>query len=414
MKKMHYAWKILFVCCCISGAVSGMVIHCRGIFFAPAADGIGVSPTTYATYLTCGGIVGVLALPLITKLFREWPIKRVLLLYLALFCGGTVAHGFAQEMWQCYIIGGIQGSVSSFMTIYPISYIIKAWFTKRRGFAIGFATMMSGALASIMNIVIERMINTIGWRLSYISIGSIAFLVGAIPILAFLVRTPVELGMEPYGGPSQNDMPESATQKVALDRNLLSVFLPVSFLTIIAYMASGYGQHLSNFAHDLGLPLSTGAVLVSIYMLGNVGGKLLSGLLNDSIGIYRTAILTLTSMSVGFFILLQQTDNLLLLKIAAAFCGQATAFIAVQIPLLLGDIFHHKNEYDTCLSMVVMMGTLTSAVNNTLIAVLYNKNNSYALGQTLCSLSLIACAGIVFCLYLKTKKSVYAIKKSNT
>ena len=60
LEENTYAWKIFAMCCCISGAVAGMVVHCKGIFFVPAANDLNVSPTKFATYSTLGSIVGVL------------------------------------------------------------------------------------------------------------------------------------------------------------------------------------------------------------------------------------------------------------------------------------------------------------------------------------------------------------------
>ena len=79
-----YAWKIVFMCCCLSGAVAGMVVHCKGIFFAPASADIGVSATKFATYATFGSLIGVFTLPLVTRLFNTKPLKLILTVSLVL------------------------------------------------------------------------------------------------------------------------------------------------------------------------------------------------------------------------------------------------------------------------------------------------------------------------------------------
>lgn len=395
LKRHHYAWTILLVCCCLSGSVAGMVVHCRGVFYAPAAQSLGVSATTYATYLTWGGLAGVVVMPWVTRLFRTLPIKKVLLAYLALFCGCEVALGFAQRMWQCYLIGACQGTVSAFLTLYPISTIIKSWFTQRRGLAIGIATMLGGVLASVMNLVVERLISLAGWRVAYVAVGAVAFLLSAIPVALFMVRTPADIGMDPYGGPQAESLTRISDGHIRWDRRFLLTFLPIVAITIACYMSGGYGQHLSNYAVGLGMSSTTGASLVSLCMLGNVGGKLVGGLLNDWLGVFRTAGLILFTISLAFFILLSSPDNLLLLSVAAVLMGQATAFMSVEIPLLVGTAYPDSQEYDTCFSTVIRIGTLTNALNNTLISVLYDRAGSYHLGHSLCAALLLACVPLV-------------------
>lgn len=402
--KIKYHWKILFTCCCLSGAVAGMVVHCRGIFYAPAAASLGVSPTTYATYLTCGGLAGVVCMPVVTKLFRSLPIKRILLVYLTIFCGSVIALGCAQAMWQCYLIGACQGTVSSFLTLYPVSTIVKNWFTKKRGLFTGLASMLAGLMASVMNILLERLIASAGWRTAYITVGVGAFLLSAIPVSLFLVREPADIGLVPYGGEAPKTSARPDLQKGGISRQLLPTFLPMAVIVAICYMSGGYGQHLSNYAVEIGLTPSAGALMVSCCMLGNVCGKLLGGLLNDLIGVYRASGVTILSISLAFFILLSRPDNTALLYLAALLCGQTTAFLAVQVPLLLGSVYHTSAEYDACFSAVMMIGSLTSAVNSTLIGILHTKSGSYALGHGLNAVLLLLCAGMIAVLWAVSRR----------
>ena len=138
------------MCCCLSGAVSGMVLHCRGVFFVPAAATLGTSPTTYATYSFVGGIVGVFSLPFVQRRFSRLPIKGTLLTYLGIFSCSVIGLGLAQNMFQTYLFGALQGTVSSFLTFYPIAFLLRNWFDKKRGLENGIATMFAGLFGAIM------------------------------------------------------------------------------------------------------------------------------------------------------------------------------------------------------------------------------------------------------------------------
>ncbi len=360
-----------------------MVVHCRGIFFAPAAAELGVDVTLYATYTAVAGMAGVLSLPLVQKLFSRFPLKPLMLCYLLLFFGSEVGMGLAQEMWQCYLMGAIQGLFCSFLTLYPVAYLLKNWFDKYRGTVTGIATMCAGLVSVGMNLVLATAITRLGWRVSYVLVGVGGFLIAALPWLLFAVRSPEELGMTPYGkenGVLYKERVPQTKETVRLRGKLLQNFLPIGFVTVALYMASGYVQHLANYANDLGYSSTQGAALISVCMAGNVISKLLSGVLNDRIGPYKTSIISLGTMAAAMVILCLQPRNLPLLYLAAFFLGQATSFIVVQIPLLLGSGSITDGAYEACMGAVVMIGALTGAIHNLLIPLFYGLSNSYTVG----------------------------------
>lgn len=408
-KNNVYAFKIFFLCCCLSGAVAGIVIHCKGIFYAPVSKDLGVSATKFATYSTFGSLAGVVLLPLVTKLFNTKPLKKILIIYLAIFCGADVLMGFVTKMWQCYLIGIVQGSVSSFLTVYPIAYLLRNWFTKKRGFVTGIATMFSGIFSSIMNIVLNLCIQSIGWRLTYILIGISAFFLSAIPVCLFAVRNPSDIGLEPYGGYINSDVTKENKTRDRKGRNkaLFCSMIPMMVLTFSFYMATGYNQHLSNYAILLGKTATFGASLISICMIGNTVSKIVLGYLNDKLGVYGTSMITVVSMAFALIVLMFEPSQAWLLYSSSFFLGQSTAFIVVQIPLLLSSQYSNQTEYETCLSTVMMIGSLTGAVNSFVINFFHGINNTYRLGHGVASAMLIVCACMIILLKRRTSNKMH-------
>ena len=391
-----YAWKIVFMCCCLSGAVAGMVVHCKGIFFAPASADIGVSATKFATYATFGSLIGVFTLPLVTRLFNTKPLKLILTVYLVLLCGSDVLMGFATKMWQCYVIGIMQGLVTSFLTVYPIAYLLRNWFTEKRGLVTGISTMFAGLFSSVMNLVLNSLIDAIGWRLTYILLGVSAFLIAEIPVLLFAVRDPSEIGLEPYGGIREQSAVKK--EKTRLDRKLLLSTIPIIVVVLAFYIGTGYNQHLPNYARSIGLSSMFGASLISICMAGNTISKPVLGYLNDKLGVFRTSLITIVTMAAAFFTLVfAKPTQVWLLYCSSAFLGQATAFIVVQLPLLLSDRYPVQSEYETCLATVMMVGSFIGAFSNIIINYLFTVSGSYKLGHGISGFMLVisACTIII-------------------
>lgn len=401
--KVHYAWRILIYCCCLSGTVSGMVIHCRGVFYTSAAMDIGVDATQYSTYVAVAGIAGVIAMPLVQKMFAKHPLKPLMIGYLTLFFGSQVGMGLVTSMWQCYLFGAIQGVFSSFLTLYPVAYLLKNWFYKNRGMAMGIATMCAGLVSMGMNVFLAKVIEGIGWRAGYIITGTAGFIIAAIVTILFAVRMPKEIGLLPYGGNSNKESADisGGKDRVVLKRKLLKYLVPIGFITVAVYMASGYAQHLSNYAYDLGYPVAFGASLISVCMAGNVVSKLMSGILNDRIGQFVTSYISLASMAVAFILLVIRPINPVQLYIAAFLIGQATSFVVIQIPLLLGCTQLSANEYEACMGAVMIIGSLTGAGHSILVRLLYSGNGSYTLGLSVVAILL---AGSVLCMIVFKKQ----------
>ena len=187
---VHPAWKVLFAVCCIYGATAGLINNCRGIFFAPAAMALGVNVTTYSIYLTFGCITGLIFMPFVTKLFQRLSVKLVLTAYLLLLCACTVLLGRVKTLYQSYFIGALQGIVTAFITNYPIAYLVKRWFVKKKGLAMGIATASSGFVGAIMSLVYDQLILSVGWRTSYMIMGTCAFIIATIPTILFIHRDP--------------------------------------------------------------------------------------------------------------------------------------------------------------------------------------------------------------------------------
>lgn len=403
--RIHYAYKILILCCCLSASVNGMFIHCKGVFYKAAAQSIGVNATKYATFSIYGSLISVLTTPFVTKIFNRKSVKRVLCVYLFLFFLSVALLSCAKQMWQCYAIGVLQGITGSFLTVYPVAYLIRNWFTKNRGMATGISTMTAGLFSTIMNLVLGYGIQRIGWRNTYFLDAIIAFFIAIIPVLLFAERKPEDIGLEPFGGISEYS---NRLETERVNARLLIGILPFVFLTASFYVTSSYNQHLPNFAQDLGLSATFGASLISVCMFGNTFFKLILGYLNDKLGVYKTSLITTVSMAISFGLLAFQPISTFLLYVVAIILGQSTAFIVVQIPLMLSDRFVIQSEYETCLSSIMITGSIAGAINIVVIDVLYTSSGSYKLGHFLCCLLLVVCTLIV--IYLLNCKRKFTTK----
>src|SRR5204862_883250 len=91
----------------------------------------------------------------------------------------------------------------------PIGYAkaIAAWFDRRRGLALGIAMSGVGLGGFIMPQLAEALIERVGWRGAYASLGLLTLVI-AFPAVALWIREPRD-GEGEHGGPviARSEMP---------------------------------------------------------------------------------------------------------------------------------------------------------------------------------------------------------------
>ena len=105
------------------------------------------------------------------------------------------------SLWQFYLYFGLGAGICIGSTYAPVSAIVSKWFREKRALALGTALMGIGVGQMVLSPVAAHLIETIGWRTTYVVLGMVIF-VCALPALFLLGRKPPEPdGPDRAGGP---------------------------------------------------------------------------------------------------------------------------------------------------------------------------------------------------------------------
>ena len=88
-----------------------------------------------------------------------------------------------------YLLVATASMSASLLTWVPLSVILNNWFWKKRAFAIGFSFMGSGIGGMKFSFIGARLIETIGWRSTFLVMAAILLLT-VVPIVFFVVVPP--------------------------------------------------------------------------------------------------------------------------------------------------------------------------------------------------------------------------------
>lgn len=255
------------------------------------------------------------------------------------------------QLWHFHILYGVIASSGiALCFIVPTVATVRRWFMRRAALAVSIAMTGSGLGMVILLPLVHRMIAAIGWRDSYIALGLI-LVVGAIIGGAFLKKDPESAGTYPDG--IKPEAAELETRADFLSRaekwSVRETFRTSSWWLLIFsqfYIIAVVGiiGHIVFWGGDLGIPRGDAVIILSLFVLAAVAGRLFGGFFSDwymaRFSISRKPILYFCTIGValGCFLAMgvSSETGLLLVSLLIGFCYGSGLPV---FPTYLGDLF---------------------------------------------------------------------------
>jgi MFS family permease len=369
-------------CCFMQIGGIGTFVDACGVFYGPAANGLGISVGDYSFYLTFLFIGQIPAALCVGRLIHRFDI-RLLIGINVIICAITLAlMGFYPFMWCRYIAGFVFGFCGGFFFMIMTPVLINNWFMRRKGLAMGIAMASSGVGAAALSPLVTILIANIGWQLSYVCLG--VFVLAVILPWNFLVfrLEPKDKGLKPFGWkPGDDEL--LAEEKESTKSGVPSRFAvrTVSFICVCCFVGciatfAGFNSHLNAFGQTLGYSALISSTLLTAVSIGSILEKFIMGLLYDYIGIYKIVWINCCLLTIGLLILATQKE-LWLLYIGAGLFGIQNSLVAVQTPLLIRELFGDRDYSRLYSYALVGLGAL-GLLGPILITTVSNRTGSYS------------------------------------
>ena len=204
---VFYGYFIVLAILCISIVMWG-ARHSFGVFFGPLLDEFGWTRT-----ITSGGfslawiVTGAISIGA-GRLNDRFGPRKVMTVAGILLSLGYLLMSTLSTVWQLYLFFGIIIGFGMAGSWVPLVSTTARWFVKRRGMMTGFVVAGQGVGTLIAPLVANQLISIYDWRISYLILGSVVFLV-VVLAAQFLRRDPAQKGLVPYG---QNESKEYALE----------------------------------------------------------------------------------------------------------------------------------------------------------------------------------------------------------
>ena len=355
----HYGYIVAACCTLVAMFSTGMVVNCAGIFFVSISEDLSFPVSKIAMLLSFNLLASSIMLSFSGGLMEKFG-ARLMMTLSAIVMGATlIAMSQFNELWQFYAAGAVLGMTLTFLMYLGFPTIIPRWFNKKVGLMIGIAAAGSSIGGAIFNPICGMLINSYGWRTTYIIFGALILLVLSPVLGIFLRNKPADVGLRPYGESNisaRQNKNDGYEYRAVLKMPMFYGLFMFGFL--ISTVASVF-HFVPKYAATLNFSLEDAAMVASAAMIGSMIGKVGLGWINDkslTAGLFATLGLGIFGLALMF------TGSGLNVLIGGGFLfGWAYAGVFVQTPLLVRAVFGNKS-YSQIYSNISIGLTISAAI----------------------------------------------------
>lgn len=349
-----YGYVILSLCFFNMFLMRG-VLGSFGVFYVALLADFEWSRASAASIASINALVYAVSSPLVGWAFDRLGPRMLMPLGGLLIGAGLFFSGRSQTLWEFYLFYGIVvGTGLAGIGFVSNSALISHWFVRRRGTAIGVATMGLGFGLLVIVPLMQVLISHFGWRAAFMVAG-VVMLLTIVPANLLLQRgRPEDLGQLPDGAEKVRDeQPGSARA---------TKFLPVPGWTVrtairstpfwsiaMGHLALGTGvsliyTHVVAHLVHVGLDAFRAASMLGLVGLVRMPGTTLWGVVSDRLGRDRAyglaTVVTLTG--IGILIVLSPRSSPWLVYTFVIFYGLGHSAGNPTYGATIADIFGGK------------------------------------------------------------------------
>ncbi|MER1956259.1 MAG: MFS transporter [Solibacillus sp.] len=409
-QKMHYAWWIMIASAAIYAASVGIIVSCAGLLYRAVAQDFGVGVSDISLYTSIMYLTVTIFLPFAGKFLNKFDVRYILTAAGIINALAFGLMGFYTAAWNFYISGVALGIGSTFLIYGTIPLLINNWFKAKAGTALGFSMAFMGIGGAIFAQITGALIESIGWRPTYMILGvCIALLI--LPFTLFVIRSkPEEMNKKPYGDDEVADVAKSVAPETGVMKNKAIKTIP--FYLILGFtglfgLASTVGFHVPNFIQSVGFSAALAATGVTCVTIGQTGGKFLIGAVNDKFGVKLALLTGIGSGILGTAALLfSDSFGIAMVYVGALLFGIGFSGSTLLPPMVIREVFGGR-DYASIYTTIMSASTLGVAVGTTLFSYIFDSTGSYYIVFiTVITLFVVVISSSIFSLNWKKKLNV--------
>lgn len=392
------------VCCGTTG-----IVYIWSIFNKPLMEAHGWAQgdvaMAYTFYLVMVCLTGFIC----GWLQRKVAPKRLTLIAGVLFGLGFVLTSFANSIPMLYLTFSIIGGTGNGFIYNTAVTTAQKWYPDRRGLASGLCIGGAGLAPAIFAPMGNAFIQMFDVSTAFLIVGII--IVVLYVIFAQFLKVP-EPGWKPEGWEPPAELgADNCLSSVKSTTMFKQPLFWVMWITLMTACTSGTMMtgNASNIGQDIaGMTAEQGALLVSIFAIGNFCGRFGFSTLSDKIGRHNTFIIMLGLNAVVMLFVLPNAHDFGMFIVSMVIIGACFGGSMATMASLCGDNFGTSN-YGQNYAFLYSGFTMSSFTGSAAAAFCMQATGSYYLSFTVAGV--LAILGVVLVLVMRPLEKRLAAKE---
>ena len=378
-KKQFKGWGILVAAFIMSFIPTAVLNNCFALYMNPVCTDLGFSTGSWSLVNLIASLTSAIGGIVVAGLYQKKNMKLMMVL-----CTVGTAACFAiatvcTQMWQFYLVFGIENIFLAGLTQLPISMLVTAWFEAKRSTMMSIAMAGGGLGGLVWSPILSKMIaaSQTGWKTAMLFSAVLTLVVMTFTALVLVKRSPQEYGTEAYGAGTTSDDAAAAapawigvSQATAKKNKAWKACIGVVML--VGALASGVTTHVPNFISEIAKDggVFAGNVL-SIYSLVSIAGMVGGGVVMDKMGIKKTVLIAVVLVAIGLGCCagVGFTGNLTLAYGYCIFFAAAMCLPKLLPAILFSEVFGVK-DYGSIYAKLNLFFLIGAALGSVLTSIL--------------------------------------------
>ncbi|WP_158520591.1 MFS transporter [Aerococcus sp. 1KP-2016] len=195
-KESFYGWRIVLGAVLVLAVTGPAGVAIANIYQSSVTEALNISNAQFSISNTL--ILGV------SVFFGSWisgllakNFKKVFMIASLIYGLSYIAFGLVNNAWLFYLLSFIVGFGFLSTSTMAMSILISNWFVEKRGLALSIALSGVGIGGIIWSPVVTSLINSIGWRGSYMTYGAIMLAITLLVGHFIFVEKPEDMAYKP-------------------------------------------------------------------------------------------------------------------------------------------------------------------------------------------------------------------------
>ncbi len=341
--KIFYGWVVVATFGITGTAIWGIRFS-FGVFFKSLESEFALSRAAtsaiFSTLMVLGGIFTILG---------GWALDRfgprVVFLLMGICTGlSLLLTGQTSALWQIFFTYSLLLAMGTSAIYVAVMSTVSRWFNKKRGLALGIASIGAGMGPLVMAPFATYLISTFDWRTAFIIMGAIAWVV-VVPLSWILKRDPQEIGLLPDGEKFSASTVLEQPPVIAADYlspwqalRTRSFWLVVGIFFFYAVNIFIILTHLVPHITDLGFSEVEAATVISVAGGATLVGRVLFGIASDRLGKKEAAVVGTLLHVIALLWLLWSREMWMFYLFAIVF-GLAWGGTGPVMAVIIGETF---------------------------------------------------------------------------